>query len=102
MTTISKKRATIGALLIALFGLLAGNSFADVLLIDEVRASKSKGLPENGLSMQVVENRWGAPKNRVNAVGEPPITRWDYADYSVYFEHDMVITSVLHPGAVIN
>lgn len=74
---------------------------AEVLLIDEVRASKSMGLPDNGLTMQAVEARWGAPEQRFSAVGEPPITRWQYQDYSVYFEHDRVITSVLHSGAVI-
>lgn len=81
--------------------LLAGTAAADVLLIDEVMASKSRGLPDNGLSMQTVESRWGAPEQRHSAVGEPPITRWQYAEYSVYFEHDVVITSVLHSGAVI-
>lgn len=74
---------------------------ADVLLIDEVRASKSMGLPDNGLNMQAVENRWGTPEQRSAAVGEPPITRWEYPNYSVYFEHNVVITSVLHSGAVI-
>jgi hypothetical protein len=29
-------------------------------------------------------------------VGQPPITRWDYASYSVYFEYDRVIDSVRH------
>lgn len=74
---------------------------AEVLLIDEVIASKSMDLPDNGLSMQAVESRWGAPQQRSAAVGEPPITRWEYSDYSVYFEHNVVITSVLNSGAVI-
>lgn len=30
------------------------------------------------------------------AVGQPPITRWDYRSFSVYFEYDHVINSVLH------
>jgi hypothetical protein len=30
----------------------------------------------------------------------PPITRWDYSDFSVFFEHDKVVHSVVHrPGA---
>lgn len=73
---------------------------ADVLLIDEVRASKSRSLPDNGITMQAVEAHWGTPDNRSGAVGDPPITRWEYKDYSVYFEHDRVITSVLHSGAI--
>jgi hypothetical protein len=27
-------------------------------------------------------------------VGAPPITRWDYADFSVFFEHNLVIHAV--------
>ncbi len=88
-----------------MFGLLlsglAAPVTAEVLLIDEVIASKSMGLPDNGLSMEAVESRWGAPQQRLAAVGEPPITRWEYPDYSVYFEHNLVITSVLNSGAVI-
>jgi hypothetical protein len=29
-------------------------------------------------------------------VGQPPITRWDYREFSVYFEYDHVINSVRH------
>ncbi len=101
MEKLSRIRFSTGILLIALTGLFSGTSVADVLLIDEVRASKSMSLPENGLNMQAVENGWGTPENRQSAVGEPPITRWQYSNYSVYFEHDVVITSVLHSGAVI-
>jgi hypothetical protein len=26
--------------------------------------------------------------------GQPPITRWDYAGFAVFFEHDRVIDAV--------
>jgi hypothetical protein len=29
-----------------------------------------------------------------SAVEQPPITRWDYPAFSVYFEHDRVIHAV--------
>ena len=29
-------------------------------------------------------------------VGQPPITRWDYREFSVYFEYDHVVKSVIH------
>ncbi len=74
---------------------------ADVLLIEEVRESMRRDLPKNGLSTEQVEQRWGAPVNRSGPVGDPPITRWVYDDYSVYFEYDLVIDSVLHRGAVV-
>ncbi len=52
--------------------------------------------PHNGQSMQQVENAFGQPVNRLPAVGEPPITRWHYSGFTVYFEHDRVIHSVAH------
>lgn len=74
---------------------------ADVLLIEEVRERMLRDLPANGLTRQEVENRYGQPKEQRPAVGDPPITRWIYDDYSVYFEYDLVIESVLHHGAVL-
>lgn len=74
---------------------------ADVLLIEEVRERMSRDMPSNGLSAREVEQRYGAPNERRAPVGDPPITRWVYDDYSVYFEYDVVIESVLHHGAVV-
>ena len=89
---------------IALAGLLmtAGTVTADVLLIEEVRKRMQRDLPENGLTKSEVEQRYGRPNERRAPVGEPPISRWLYDDYSVYFEHDLVIESVLHHGAVLS
>jgi hypothetical protein len=74
----------------------------DVLVLDEVRQVEKMDLPTNGLSKSEVETRFGAPSKRHNAVGEPPITRWDYENYSVYFEYDLVLFSVLAEGHVID
>lgn len=71
---------------------------ADVLILDEVRQVERMDLPENGLSKADVEARFGQPQERHGAVGEPPISRWDYEGYSVYFEHDLVLFSVLAEG----
>ena len=51
-------------------------------------------LPSHGMSEHAVLERYGAPTQRHEAVGKPPIRRWDYADFSVYFEHDHVVHSV--------
>lgn len=72
----------------------------DILLIEKVRASMARDLPRNGLSMTEVERRFGAPLERRPAVGEPPITRWVFEDYSVFFEHQLVIESVLHDQTI--
>lgn len=75
---------------------------ADVLVLDEVRQVEKMDLPKNGLNKAEVESRFGAPSKRHSAVGEPPITRWDYGTYSVYFEYDLVLYSVLTEGQVID
>ena len=81
--------------------LMAGMASADVLILDEVRQVERMDLPKNGYTKADIESKYGAPQNRHQAVGDPPISRWDYADYSVYFEHNLVLFSVLHPGGVI-
>lgn len=81
--------------------LTTGSVAADVLLIEEVRERMQRDLPVNGLTKAQVEQRYGRPNERRAPVGEPPISRWLYNDYSVYFEHDLVIESVLNHGAVL-
>ncbi len=46
------------------------------------------------MTMTRVESTFGAPSNRVAAVGQPPITRWEYPGFVVYFEHQHVIHTV--------
>jgi len=74
---------------------------ADVLIIDEVRQAGRMELPKNGQSKADIEAKFGAPSEKHSAVGDPPISSWKYDKYSVYFEHDLVLSTVLHPGAVI-
>lgn len=74
---------------------------ADTLLLDAIQtapANTTDGLPRpsRGASMAAVETRFGAPAKTYDAVGEPPITRWTYPGYTVYFEYDRVIDVVLH------
>lgn len=74
---------------------------ADVLLIEEVRQSERMALPTNGQSKTNVETKFGVPVQKQAAVGDPPISSWKYDKYSVYFERDLVLFTVLHQGAVI-
>ena len=50
--------------------------------------------PTNNMTMDEVRAAKGDPDSMFEPVGEPPITRWQYPDYVVYFEHDRVIISV--------
>ena len=42
-----------------------------------------------------VEAQFGPPTMRQAAIGDPPIERWDYPGFSVYFEYQYVIHSVV-------
>ncbi len=46
------------------------------------------------MTMAKVEASFGNPARRVEAVGHPPIARWEYPGFVVYFEGDRVIHSV--------
>lgn len=52
--------------------------------------------PSRGMAMTEVETKFGAPQQIAHPKGEPPITRWQYPSFTVYFEHQYVIHSVLH------
>ena len=78
---------------------LAGPAAADTLLIDRVERAASLPRPTQGLSMAEVRARYGDPVAQFAPVGggrpqHPPITRWQYDGYTVYFEHEKVIYSV--------
>jgi hypothetical protein len=72
---------------------------ADTLLMN-VEAEHAHDLPQRGLTMAQVEKRYGAPLEKLPVRGgdtpkHPPINRWRYAGYTVYFERNIVIHSVL-------
>ncbi len=68
----------------------------DVLLIDRMRNVEHLSVPQNGQTMARVEQQFGAPERRSPAVGDPPIARWIYPGFTVYFEYDKVIHSVVN------
>lgn len=76
--------------------LQSGSLLADTLVVDKVRGDTAgaDARPQRGLSMQQVAARYGEPSARMPAVGEPPIARWVYENYTVYFEGDRVIHAV--------
>ena len=85
----------------SLLSLLLGASFvaaasADTLLLDgiEMARTSSDSRPDRGVTMASVEAQFGAPSERVAAVGEPPISRWVYPGFTVFFEYDRVIHAV--------
>jgi hypothetical protein len=84
---------------------VAGSALADTIVVnDQVQLRESRiDRPKRGLTMGEVEKHFGAPLTRHPAVGggspqRPPITRWDYNGFSVFFEGDRVIHSVVTSG----
>ena len=75
--------------------LLTASAGADTLLIERVTAKADLNLPQKSSTMNQVRNQYGDPLAESAAVGNPPITRWEYADFVVYFEHQHVITTVV-------
>jgi hypothetical protein len=53
-------------------------------------------MPIKGMSKEAVRLQYGEPNQTTPAVGDPPISRWVYGRYTVYFEGDYVIHSVIN------
>ena len=87
-----------GGVALGLFG-VAAQGRADTIVVDDQVQVRNAGVetPSRGASMKTVEARFGAPATRHEAVGKPPITRWDYPGFSVYIEYDHVIHAVASP-----
>ncbi len=84
------------SVLAAAFAALVG---AAAVHADELQmpasTSSTGSTPARGMSMEKVEATFGAPSNREPAVGQPPITRWEYPAYVVYFENNIVLHTVV-------
>lgn len=68
---------------------------ADELTTPAAPGASQQAMPARGMSMDKVEAQFGSPSERLPAVGEPPITRWKYPGFEVYFEHQLVIHTVV-------
>jgi hypothetical protein len=84
----------------SLFGLMLvaslGAAHADTLLIEGIQAASASNSerPRSGQSKAQVEASFGMPEVRSSAVGDPPISSWEYQNFTVYFEYDHVIHAV--------
>ena len=74
-------------------------STAEVLLIERVEQSQSTDRPKRASTMTQVRNQFGEPSRVVSAIGEPPITQWVYSNFTVYFENQYVINTVMHQAS---
>ncbi|MEQ1439599.1 hypothetical protein AAG565_09560 [Fontimonas sp. SYSU GA230001] len=73
---------------------------AEVLNLPPDSDAVPANLPMRGLSQANVLHAYGEPLKRHPPAGgghprQPPITRWDYDGYSVFFENNIVIDVVV-------
>lgn len=74
---------------------------ADTLVVPASHGTSDvDALPHRGQKLAEVLREFGEPNERHAAVGggspkHPPITRWDYAGWSVFFERTTVVDVVV-------
>lgn len=85
-------------LLALLLGCTVAVASAETIVVNGrvMVAPSSISHPHRGETMRQVEAHFGAPEKRYPTVGKPPITRWDYPGFSVFFEFTRVVHSVVH------
>jgi len=92
------QRIAIGCLCL----ILTSPIFTQIAIADELEVAvgqqgdQSLTRPISGMTIEVVEMKFGAPEEIKGPIGDPPITTWVYNNFSVFFEYDKVIHSVLH------
>ncbi len=81
-------------ILLAVTGGLGNAALAQNLDMQGTGGAASDGRPASGTTQASVEAAFGAPVTKIAPVGDPPIARWEYAHFIVYFEYDRVIHAV--------
>lgn len=89
------------ALLFAVFVLgFHSRAFSEQIIVPVGSQGASKAAmerPRNGINKDAVAAKFGEPTAKKSAVGDPPISSWEYDQYIVFFEYDRVLHSVLKP-----
>jgi hypothetical protein len=93
-------RLTSVAIVIALAAGLP-SAHSETLLLQRVQQEQGATVPFRGMSMGQVEQHFGAPSSKLHPAGgdapqHPVINRWVYDRFTVYFERDRVINTVLN------
>jgi len=86
--------------ILLLMAMAAPAASADTLIMQGLQKSQASAAerPSRGMSMARVAAVWGEPEAKRAAVGDPPISRWEYGDFVVFFEYEHVVHSVArHP-----
>lgn len=84
--------------LLCSFSLASPTLYADTVYVpigQQGSQQASIERPQQGMSKDQVQEKFGEPKDWDEPIGDPPISRWVYEKFTVYFEYDRVIHSVL-------
>ena len=86
-----------GLLALALHTVPVATAQADILRVPDggYIVMEGEGLPSRGQTQSTVLGEHGEPDKRHATVGDPPITRWDYDGFSVVFEGEYVLHSIV-------
>ncbi len=84
------------AIIITLLGSISMQSNAETLHLKQ-NIVKTLDKPSVGMTRDAVRTKYGAPSELQAGVGQPPIEKWMYPTFSVYFENNTVIHAVAHP-----
>lgn len=86
----------LGATALLTFFAIAVTAIGQTLMIESNSpvAITAEIIPTRGMTMENVEANFGSPANKRAPIGDPPITRWEYSEFIVYFEYKRVIHSV--------
>ncbi len=92
--SIYKKLVALLVLSLALNGVV----LADILKIEGGDAAVviMDNRPSRGMNQLQVLELYGEPALRNAPVGQPPISSWDYNNFSVFFEGEYVLHTVNH------
>jgi len=99
-----KIRTLLTASVIAATLTLASAAQADTLEISVSKQSPEMhnvSRPHNGMDKGSVEQVFGSPQAINGPVGEPAISNWVYGQFTVYFEGNTVLHSVLRKTAPV-
>jgi hypothetical protein len=91
--------STIGLTIFLLLGWADTLAAQQIMLpLGQQTDTSNLDLPQRGQTKDQVAGSLGEPQTVQPAVGEPPITVWEYSDFLVYFERDWVLRAVVrHP-----
>lgn len=61
---------------------------------EQAKTQPMVDMPAKGMSKERVRSLFGAPLEEIPPTGQPPISRWKYQEFTVYFDNNTVIHCV--------